>query len=308
MSNDSTDNNTDNDHENFLDSQNPYEVLGIPRNASEDDIKRAYKKLALYYHPDKYDGPDGHEKFVKISNAYNKLIKESSSSSTFSFSTSTSSSTSSNTDPEFAEVFSAFSKAFGAFSAFGTPNNHAKQKINTVLELSLEQMYNGGIFDVNYTKLQATGGTKMIQKQMGPFFVNQLVPEMVEVQCTTKAFVQHSYKPESGPIIVTNPEMELYISVIEKKHEIFTRIDDNIFITVPVTLKEALTGFEKSIKTLDDSEIKLECKSVVSPQTEKIVRNYGYTDAGFMIIKFDIIFPNDLSDYVKEELSKLLDP
>ena len=51
-----------------------YDVLGVPRSASKDDIKKAYRKLALKYHPDKTKGnKTSEEKFKEASEAYHIL-------------------------------------------------------------------------------------------------------------------------------------------------------------------------------------------------------------------------------------------
>ena len=59
---------------------NPYEVLGVPRNASNDEIKKAYRQLCKKYHPDSYvDNPLSdlaEEKFKEVQAAYEQIMKE----------------------------------------------------------------------------------------------------------------------------------------------------------------------------------------------------------------------------------------
>src|SRR3990167_9754269 len=55
-------------------SKDYYEVLGIARNASQDDIKKAFRKLAHKYHPDKEGGDE--KKFKELNEAYQILSDE----------------------------------------------------------------------------------------------------------------------------------------------------------------------------------------------------------------------------------------
>ena len=52
-----------------------YAILGVPRNATDEEIKKAYRRLALQYHPDRNPGnKEAEEKFKEITEAYSVLI------------------------------------------------------------------------------------------------------------------------------------------------------------------------------------------------------------------------------------------
>ena len=51
----------------------PYSILGVSRQDNPETIKKAYRKLALKYHPDKNKSPEATQKFTDINNAYESI-------------------------------------------------------------------------------------------------------------------------------------------------------------------------------------------------------------------------------------------
>ena len=88
--------------------KDPYEVLGVPHGASEEDIKKSYRELVRKYHPDKYaDNPLAdlaQEKMKEINEAYDTLTKGGASQSSYNSASSGYGGTNYGGDPGFAEV------------------------------------------------------------------------------------------------------------------------------------------------------------------------------------------------------------
>lgn len=60
----------------MADSNDYYDILGVSKSASQDEIKKAYRKLALQYHPDRNKTPEGEAKFKEVTKAYEVLGNE----------------------------------------------------------------------------------------------------------------------------------------------------------------------------------------------------------------------------------------
>jgi molecular chaperone DnaJ len=94
-----------------------YEVLGVQKNASKDDIKKAYRKLAIQYHPDKNPGnKDAEEKFKEATEAYEVLADDQKKQAYDQFGFAGVEGMGGSNPHDFSQVFRGFEDIFGDFS------------------------------------------------------------------------------------------------------------------------------------------------------------------------------------------------
>ena len=146
-----------------------YKTLGVKRSATAAEIKKAYRKLSLKYHPDKNSSPDAADKFAELSVAYDTL-----------------------SDPEKREIYNqggeeavkqqeqrgnqpAANDPFSIFEAFGFGGmgGHRRQQeeartpnVEIPVRVSLRQLFTGEILDVNYDRqVLCTGSVKLPEEE-----------------------------------------------------------------------------------------------------------------------------------------------
>ena len=287
-----------------------YSVLGISKGASENEIKKAYRKMALKYHPDKNKSKDAEEKFKEIAEAYEVLsdpkkrgvydqfgeegLKGGSGgfSGSYSFSG----------DPF--EVFSRFFKSSGGhmgggdpFAGFtrggaGGPNifmNGTGLGNSFGFEAMDFENYGGKaskdppVQQDLFVSLEdlCTGCTKKlkIKKQvLSPDGTTHREEKIltIDVKPGWKEGTKITF-PEEGDQTPGHVPADIVFTVKQKPHPLFTRDGDHLKHTIPITLKQALLGegTSVSVPTLGGDTVSLPLTGVVDPKTVLRVPGYG---------------------------------
>lgn len=166
-----------------------YKVLEVKRSASAADIKRAYRKLSLKYHPDKNPSPDAATKFAELSQAYNVLSNdETRQLYDRGGEDAVKQQEQRNNQPQ-ADPFDIFS-AFGFGGMGGGRQRQEEQRTPNVeipLRVTLRQLYMGEVLDVSYARQVLCASASSCQKNnnecQGPGIklkMHQLAPGFVQ--------------------------------------------------------------------------------------------------------------------------------
>ncbi len=149
----------------------PYEVLGVARNASADEIKKAYRKLAIKFHPDKNPGDSSaEEKFKEAASAYEILSDPEKKARYDRFGHATPGMGGGfqgggmNMDDIFSQFGDIFGDAFGGGGGFGGGRRGSRvvkgSNLRVRLKLSLEEIANGSEKKIRVTKLVRAKGSE----------------------------------------------------------------------------------------------------------------------------------------------------
>lgn len=249
-----------------------YDLLGVPRTASKEEIKKAYKEIARKYHPDKGGDP---EKFKKINEAYGVLSDENHRARYDQFG---------KNDAEIPHHFPDF------FNMFPFPMNHHHNPIqrrtpnrNMNLELTMEESFHGATIKFRYKRKiyvgdvasstcgQCHGNGKIMEQIRAPIGIIQnisMCPTCAGVGIavsenqfqTISEIVDIHIPPASGAgkqVVLHGksdemPKMEtgdLILTIVLKKHPLFQLVGNrDILWNVVVHPLEALTSFFRSVQ------------------------------------------------------------
>tara|TARA_A100001035_G_C27710324_1_gene466819 strand:+ start:87 stop:875 length:789 start_codon:yes stop_codon:yes gene_type:complete len=259
----------------------PYSTLGVSKNATDAEIKSAYRRLAKQWHPDA--GGD-ETKFANVNNAYN-LIKDAEHRQNFEkqkFGPS-----------NFQQSQSPFGHHFGNFEdifsqMFGQQMHRPQQKpqTNIVLNVSVEDVYNGETKNINVSYRNASK----------PITVT--IPKGIK---SGDEVMYQNMSPNGGDLVVK--------FVINETPDLYTNAH-NVIKTLPIGIVEAMVGTEKVITTLDKKQIKLHIKSGTQSGTKLRIPESGLPRKnlpnGDLIIEIKVKIPklnnNDLDKKLRDVL------
>lgn len=297
-----------------------YNILGVSKNATQDDIKKAYRKLAVKYHPDKNSGSKAAEdKFKDIGEAYEVLKDPEKRKQYDQLGANWKQYQNAGFDPsgfnfsgggpggkyhyEFqgdpSELFggSGFSDFFESFFGRSRRNSGGfAQKVEDIPGSDL----NG---EVTISLQEAFYGTERII---------DLGNEKIRVKIKPGAYnglkLRIKGKGQKG---TTGASGNLYLYINVQSHPVYDRKGDNLYMEVPVDLFTALLGGKQKITTLSGD---LNITITEGTQNGKQLRlkgkgmpEYGKSGYGDLIVKLNVSIPKQLTREQKELVLKLKD-
>lgn len=300
-----------------------YETLQIPKGSSDTDIKKAYRKLAMKWHPDKNpeSAEEAAKKFQEIGEAYDVLsdsekraiydqygyeglrdgVSEQSKGYCY--------------KQNAREIFETFFGTTNPFAAFGfgetmpfssrlnKPGPKNSEPVVYNLECSLSELYNGCNKKFNVTRKRFSRDGQLVEETK---------TLSINVKPGWKKGTRITFPGEGDESkTATTPDIVFVVQEKINQSEGYDRDGNNLIYTYKLSLSDALSDCSLQIPTLDQRLLSFPCPEVVSPYYEKRIVGEGMPISkhpgtkGDLIIKFHILFPKHLDGAKKLKVREL---
>lgn len=318
-----------------------YKVLGVEKNATPEDIKKAYRKLAMKWHPDKNPNnkEEAEHKFKDIGEAYSVLSDEKKRKTYDQFGTTKPQNaefsgnfgdfqqnafTANQAEQIFQQFFFNFGDdkksgfggpSFASFGGFGDDfgfgsmghGHPRKRKGNTTqcaLYVTLEELYFGRQKNLKITRkrLNPDNSTRTESKIL-----------TIDIKKGYKAGTKITFEGEGDeePNVIPG---DIQFIIREKRHDTFEREGDDLVRTVNITLKQALCGVNVNVVTLDKRRLRIPIteNTIYPGYVHRVkgegmpIRKWNGDKRGDLLIKFNIQFPQQLNEQQKETIRHCL--
>ena len=327
-------------------SQDPYKILGVDRNATHEDIKKAYRSLSLKLHPDKNQGkPEAESIYKSINAAYEILGDEARrkehdnpmppphmnpfagmgmpfpfANMGMNMGANMGGNGGGNPHDEFMKIFSSgiFQQMHGGSGGGGPqiftmgPNGPIRVQINAQQQIPKPPHI---VKTVEITMDKAFSGCSL------PIEISRWIVEggmKKEENETLYVTIPRGIDdnemiiiPEKGNANGENNRSDVKIQVKVKNETDFKRDGLDLILHKSISLKEALCGFSFDMKFLDNRIFKIQNDNgnVICPGYKKVIGNMGMSredKTGNLIINFDVKFPEQLSSEAISTMSSVL--
>lgn len=315
---------------------NSYEILGVSENADDSEIKKAYMKLSLKYHPDRNpeNVEESTQKFQEISAAYEEIKDESSRAKynhTLKYGDSHPLFSGEN---EMNDINNLFNMMFsgpmgGGFPGFpgmggrmggGMPGNihifhmggpgmnpefifqqQKPEPIMKTIDISLEHAYFGGSYSIDLDRNIIKNGMQITEIETIHIDIPKGISKKEVIVLNNR-----------GHMINEKIIGDVKISINILPHNIFKRQGNDLVFSKKLSLKESLCGFSLEIKHLNGKLLNMNNivnPTIIKPGYKKIVPEMGMITShqtGNLIIEFEIEFPDKLETEKVEALKNIL--
>ena len=282
-----------------------YKILGIDKTASEDDIKKAYRKLARKLHPDlNPNDKEAHQKFQQINEA-NEVLS----------------------DPDKRKKYDQYGKDWQHADQFEQQRQQRGQSRYTGgQEYSSDD---DSDFSSFFESMFGGSGRKSQTKFRGQDFNAELKLNLTDavktnqqtltvngknIRITIPAGIENGQviklKGYGAPGVNGGPAGDLYITFSIAPHPRFKRSGNDLFTTATIDLYTALLGGETTIDTLD-GKVKLKVNAETQSGTKIRLKGKGFPvykkegEAGDLYVTYDIKLPTNLTEAQKALFTQL---